>query len=541
MCALLDRAAQLWPLRASLEFQAQTFTWQDTAQRSRALALALQEHGVKKGDRIAFLGLNSHRYVECYFAPAYIGAIFVPLNYRCSVRELIEYVQDISPRVLFVDAEFAEVAREIQQACDSVELLVCSDNNEVAKQGGDDALPVNQSNDLPCYLPSYDELIDPIISKHGNGLSALMSPGGAEDTMIIFSTGGTTGRAKGVMLSHANFFCNTRSSIALYDFNDGESMLTAGPLFHLAAGSRIFSLVAVGGFTTILAKFETVAVLQAIAKESISFFSLVPTMLQMMLDHPEFDDFDLSSLRMITYGAAPMPESLIKRALEEFPFVGFMQGFGMTETSPIVSCLDAKYHVLEGANAGKLKSIGKPIEGIETCIIDEQDNEVAANIVGELCVRGDNVMQGYWQQEELSKKVLRDGWYHTGDGAYVDEQGFLFLAGRIKDMIVSGGENVYPIEVENILGDHDAVNQCAVIGIPHEQWGEAVHGVISVKPGVIVEEKELIDYCRDRLAHYKCPVSVTIQTAPLPLSSVNKILKSKLREPFWQGRDSDII
>ena len=268
---------------------------------------------------------------------------------------------------------------------------------------------------------------------------------------------------------------------------------------------------------------------------------MVPTMFQLLLGHPKFSSFDLSSLRMITYGAAPMPMALMRRIIRAFPGADIYQSFGMTEASPVVTVLDCSYHNLDDSNQKLLSSVGKPVPYVELKIFDEDNREMACGEIGEIVVRGPNIMKGYWQLPELSQQSLEGGWYHTGDAGYLDQQGFLYLEGRVKDMIVSGGENVYPIEVENVLSDHPAVHQCAVIGIPHATRGEAVHGVISLQKGESASESELIGFCRERLAHYKCPVSVSIWKESLPLSAVNKILKSELRKPFWEGHKSQLV
>jgi len=250
-------------------------------------------------------------------------------------------------------------------------------------------------------------------------------------------------------------------------------------------------------------------------------------------------------LRMITYGAAPMPMALVSRLIRGFPGAQIYQSYGMTEASPVITVLDCRYHDLDGVDSERnrtlLTSVGRPVPYVDIRVIDGSGNQVVNGQTGEIIVRGPNIMTGYWQLPETTASALKGGWYHTGDGGYFDADGFLYLTGRVKDMIVSGGENIYPIEVENVLCDHAAVHQCAVIGIPHAVWGEAVHAVISLKPGTTVTEAELISFCRQHLAHYKCPVSASIQSEPLPLSAVNKILKSELRKPFWQGRGSELI
>jgi acyl-CoA synthetase (AMP-forming)/AMP-acid ligase II len=368
-----------------------------------------------------------------------------------------------------------------------------------------------------------------------------LAPSKNDETVVIFYTGGTTGRSKGVMLSNTNVACNTRCSIGLYRLQDAWNFIIFGPLFHLAAGARVFSCTAVGGHALIQAKFDVLEVLRGIEAYRINTTTLVPTMLQMMLDHPEFSSFDLSSLEMLAYGAAPLSVALLGRVIQAFPEVEIFQTYGMTEASPILTSLDSKYHTVSGPNAGRLASVGQAVSHVELKIVDERGLELPADETGQILARGENIMTGYLNLPEQTAQALVDGWYHTGDAGYLDQEGFLFLEGRVKDMIVSGGENVYPIEVENVLSHHPAVHQCAVIGIPHNSWGEAVHAVVVFEKGLQADEADLIQYCKQHIAGYKCPVSVSVRGEPMPLSPVNKILKSELRKPFWAGRDSKLI
>ncbi len=516
----LEKAENRWPDKPAVSFQGKTLNWKETAERCRGLAQLLVHAGVRRGDRVAFLGFNSRSCFESYYAPALIGAMLVPINYRLSLREMIECIDDAGPRVLIVDAAHRDQGMAIRQACSCVEKIIYAD----------EGMP-------PKGMLSYEQALNEAVKPNLVDLT----PSENDDTVMFFYTGGTTGRSKGVMLTNANLAANTIGTAPLYKLVEGETFLIAGPMFHLAAGARVFTVAEMGGHCIILPKFDALEVLQAIEKYHINSITMVPTMFQLLLDHPQFSSIDLSSLRMITYGAAPMPFALMSRIIEAFPGTDIYQSFGMTEASPVVTVLDCKYHTLEESNLNVLSSAGKPVPYVDVKIFDEKDRELANGEIGEIVVRGPTIMKGYWQLPELTQQALEGGWYHTGDAGYMDAQGFLYLEGRVKDMIVSGGENVYPIEVENVLSDHSAVHQCAVIGIPHATWGEAVHGVISLKQGKSVSEQELIEFCRERLAHYKCPVSITIKDESLPLSAVNKILKSELRKPFWKGHKSQLI
>lgn len=521
ICDLLEIAANKWPDKPAITFQNKTQTWSETFQRCHAAATMLKQAGVERGDRVIFLGLNSNVCYESYYSPALIGAILVPVNYRLSVREMIECVEDCAPKVLIVDAHYVEPAKAIQKACSSIGTVIYV---------GAEATPEG--------MISYEQTLADIIA---SGEQCAISPSKDDETVIVFYTGGTTGRSKGVMLSNFNFQCNTDCSIPLYRMQEGWNFIVLGPLFHLAAGARVFSSTAIGGHCVILPKFDVLDMFQTIERYQINSATLVPTMLQMTLDHPEFANFDRSSLKMIAYGAAPMSMALLSRVIQAFPDTEIFQTFGMTEAAPVLTTLDSKYHVLEGPNSNKLGSVGQAVSHVDLKIVDEDEMELPAGETGEILAQGENIMTGYWNLPDLTAAALQGGWYHTGDAGYLDEEGFLFLEGRIKDMIVSGGENVYPIEVENVLSDHPAIHQCAVIGIPHEIWGEAVHAVVVLEGESQATEKELINFCKDQIASYKCPISVTFRDEPMPLSPINKILKTELRKPFWEGRNSKLV
>ncbi|NKB34463.1 MAG: AMP-binding protein [Pseudomonadales bacterium] len=518
---LLFSAAEKWPDKPAISFLGKTQNWLETKNRCVAAATLLKQLGVKPGDRVAFLGLNSNVCFESYWSPALAGATMVPVNYRLAVREMIECVQDCTPTVLIVDQNYLEQAQQIVASCPSVSSIVSCG-----------------ASDIPEGMVSYEQSVNDIIA---NKSYAELTPSSDEEIVIIFYTGGTTGRSKGVMLSHFNFKSNTECSIPLYRMQQHWVFLVIGPLFHLAAGSRVFSSTALGGHAVILPKFDVVELMKNVEKYQVNSATLVPTMYQMILDHPELGSYDLSSLKMLASGAAPLSIALLSRIVTAFPYVEFFQTYGMTEASPILTSLDSMYHVLEGPNSNKLGSVGRAVKHVDLIIADENDNELPPNSVGQILARGENIMTGYWHLQEQTAEALKDGWYHTGDAGYLDEEGFLFLEGRVKDMIVSGGENIYPIEVENVLEDHPAIHQCAVIGIPHETWGEAVHAVVLLKDGTQLSEQELIQFCKQQIASYKCPVSVSFREEPMPLSPINKILKTELRKPFWKGRDSNLV
>jgi long-chain acyl-CoA synthetase len=294
------------------------------------------------------------------------------------------------------------------------------------------------------------------------------------------------------------------------------------------------------GANAFIKTFSPEALAQAIERDRVTHTLLVPTMIQMFVDHPGIAARDLSSLQHITYGASPISEALLDRAMARLPGVRFTQGYGMTELSPIATVLLPEQHVGAGRAKGRHRSGGRAAIGVEVRIVDADDRPVPAGTVGEIAVRGDNVMMGYWNRPEETAKAVIDGWMHTGDGGYMDEDGFVYIVDRIKDMIVTGGENVYSTEVENVVAQHPGVLQCAVIGIPDKQWGEAVHAVVVVKTGTTLDAADLIAFCKDRIGSYKCPRSVDVRTDPLPMSGAGKILKRELRRPFWENQGRQV-
>jgi long-chain acyl-CoA synthetase len=357
------------------------------------------------------------------------------------------------------------------------------------------------------------------------------------DLAGIFYTGGTTGRSKGVMLSHGNLMANALNGLAEFPASGELAYLHAAPMFHLANAGAMYMMLLRGGANVMIPAFTPEGVLAIIEKERVTDVVLAPTMIQMLADHPRVGSYDLSSLIRVTYGASPISEAVLRRAMAALPNVEFAQGYGMTELSPLATFLHWKEHIGAGFAKGRHRSAGRATFDCEVRIVDPHDEPVAAGVIGEIVARGDNVMMGYWERPDETAKAVVDGWMHTGDGGYMDEDGFVYIVDRVKDMIITGGENVYSIEVENALAQHPAVAQCAVIGIPDEEWGEQVHAVVVPRSGALVSADELVAFAKTRIAHYKCPRSVEIRDALLPLSGAGKILKRELRKPFWKDEE----
>ncbi|HSV46145.1 MAG TPA: AMP-binding protein [Ramlibacter sp.] len=458
----------------------------------QASALALR--GVGAGDRVALLAANSDQLIQAIFACWWMGAAACPLNIRWSAAELAYAVADSGAALLLIDDTFAAAVPE-----GSTPRLTL------------DAFAL-QAQDLPAA---------PDTRTGGDALAA------------ILYTGGTTGRAKGVMLSHANFWsaCMTRGA-ELNNAPESVSLLVA-PLFHVAGLGRLIGQSIVGGGCVTMPQFRAGPVLAAIEQHGISDIIVVPSMLQSLLDDPQFHAARLQHLNRIAFGAAPMPPDLLDRALAAWPEAEFFQAYGLTETAGAL-CINLPANHRDARRArGLVHSVGRAGLGAEIVIAGEDGRELPRGEVGEILARGPMVTQGYWRQPEATAAALQGGWLHTGDAGRMDGDGYLFIVDRLKDMIISGGENVYCAEVETALRSHPAVAQAAVIGVPDARWGESVHAVVVLQPGATTAPVELTEtlraWCRTQLAGYKCPRSIAFTDA-LPMSAAGKVLKNALRE-----------
>jgi acyl-CoA synthetase (AMP-forming)/AMP-acid ligase II len=512
----LHRAVQQHPQRIAMRCGKRQRSFREFADRVARLAGALQQLGMQEGDRVAMLSLNSDRYHEYQMAVPWGGGVMNPCNIRWSAAEILYSLNDSGSSILLVDDSFRVMVEQFRGDARTLrEVIYCGDGEPPAGMHGYEAL-------IAATAPVPDAV------RRG------------EDLAGIFYTGGTTGFPKGVMLSHNNLYS---SSLALHAeglATPGGTYLHAAPMFHLADMAMALMHSIEGNSHSFIPAFNPEAVLDTLERDRVSCVLLVPTMIQMMVDHPAMKKpRDLSALKTVIYGASPIAEAVLERAMAALPGVGFVQAYGMTELSPLATVNPAWTHTAEGRKAGKLRAAGRAGYCIELRIVDAEGQELPRGTVGEVVVRGPNVMQGYWNQPALTAAAVRQGWMHTGDGAWMDEDGFIFIADRLKDMIISGGENVYSGEVENAVAQHVGVAACAVIGIPSTQWGEAVHAVVVRKPGQDVSDADLIAHCKSLIAGYKCPRSVDFVDA-LPLSGAGKVLKTKLREPFWQGRERNV-
>ena len=492
-------------------------TWSEVASRVQKMAGALQGLGIGDGDPVAVLTLNSHRYFELHFSPLWAGGVVVPLNTRLAAPELIFQMNDCRAKVLVVDDAFLPMLPAFRKELETVEHYVYADDG-----------------DTPEGLLDYETLL-------AKGEAIPDAGRNGDDVMGVFYTGGTTGRSKGVLLTHDNIVINAMNATVSLKYDPSDIYLHAAPMFHLADGASTFAFTMAAGTHVFIKAFEPELTLRTIQQFGVTRVTLVPTMINMVINHPTVGDFDLSSLRAILYGASPIPTAMLRQAMSTLK-CDFAQGYGMTELSPLATVLwpEDHRHDEDSPLAMRLKSAGTPVPTAEVCVMDDDNNELPQGEVGEICVRGPMVMKGYLNMPEATAEAIRDGWMHTGDMGYADEHGFFYLVDRSKDMIISGGENIYSVEVESAIYQHSAVLEAAVVGIPNEQWGEAVHAVVVLKPGASATEKELIEQCHALIAGYKCPKSVSFEEEPLPKSGAGKILKRDLRAPFWEGSDRQI-
>jgi long-chain acyl-CoA synthetase len=471
----------------------------------------LRELGVERGDRFALMMVNSPEYLVLFHAALLGGGVVNPLNLRFAPKELAYVLQDSGSKVCFVDQHFAPIIDQVKEEAGLEHVILVGE--------GDAA-----------HTMTYADLLSsatPLIPEEGE----------ESDPVVLMYTGGTTGLPKGVLSNQRGQVMNLNHCLMTLPYERDSSFLLQTPMFHAASTFTMTSLPAAGGHIVTVPMFEPVAVMGAVQKYQPTFTVMVPTMIGMTLSHPEFTPDALASLTAIGYGASPMPQVLLEQLASLYPELDLWQVYGMTEASPLVTVLRPEDH---RAGGGLLRSAGAPVTGVELSIRDIDGSEVPIGEAGEVCARGGNFMVEYWNKPDATRDAFAGGWYHSGDAGYVDADGFLYLVDRVKDMIVTGGENVYSAEVENAIASHPAVLQVAVIGVPSEEWGEAVHAIVVLRDGTEATDAEIIDHAREWIAGYKVPKSVTFRTDPLPLSGAMKVLKRELRAPYWEGRDRNV-
>jgi len=502
------------PDRPAIIFEGKRFTFSELSEKVNRLANALVDLGIEKGERVAILQVNCNQYVEVYYAVAKIGAIFVPLNFRAKSEELVYMLNNSEASTLFVGERYVELVNSIRPDLPLVKHYISIEG----KQEG---------------MLDYEELLASASDEE------LFTDIADEDITMLMYTAGTTGLPKGVPLSHNSFSLYVLGNVNPADPEIEETNLLTMPLYHVAGAQAMLAATYGGRSLAIMRQFEVDEWLETVEREKANRAMLVPTMLKRVIDHPDLDKYDLSSLKVITYGAAPMPFEVIRKAIELFPGVNFINAFGQTETASTITTLGPDDHIIEGTEEEKEKklrrltsSIGRPMSDVEMKIIDDTGNDLPLGEVGEIVARGPRVMSGYWKDaEKTAKAITADGWLHTGDMGYMDEEGYFYLAARADDLIIRGGENISPEEVENALYSHPAVEEAAVIGVPDPEWGQEPRAIVVLKEGKTATAEELIDFCRERLASFKRPRSVVF-TDELPRTSTGKVLKRVLREEY---------
>jgi len=515
---LLMITAAIVPDRDAIVFDEKRFTFGEIYERANRLANALSDLGVVAGDRVAVMQVNCNEHIESYFATAKLDAIFVPINFRARSEELSFMLNDSGVKAIILGQRYQDMIRTIKPELTTVEHQI------TLETPGDGFL-------------FYDDIL-------ANASDDERFPAGdGEDLTIIMFTAGTTGTPKGVMLSHDSFSSYILANVDPVDIENAEKNILTVPLHHIAGIQAVMAAI-YGGRTLVLQRqFDEEGWMKLVQEEKVNRAMMVPTMLKRLMDQPTFGDYDLSSLEVITYGAAPMPLEVIKKAIAEFPGTRFINAFGQTETASTITMLPPDAHDIREddpdyeSKLKRLGSIGKPLSDVEVLIVDEDGKEVAVGENGEIVARGQRLMKGYWNREEATKETLRGGWLYTGDLGYWDEEGYIFLSGRAKDFLKRGGEMIAPEEVEQIIMSHPAVDEAAIIGIPDIEWGERVRAIVVKKPGAELTAEDVIEHCRPRMAGFKRPEDV-IFIEELPRNPMGKVLKRVLREDYPQPIDA---
>jgi acyl-CoA synthetase (AMP-forming)/AMP-acid ligase II len=510
-------SAAICPDRDFIVFEGERWSYEQTGERVNRLAFALDGLGVAKGDRIGIMSTNCPQYIETYFAAAKTGAILVPLNFRAKSDELEYMLEAAEIKVLFAGKRYEEMIRDLMPKLTKLEAAILIEGPSDGMLAYDDLVGKDTEDEF------FAEVED-------------------EDNTILMFTSGTTGRPKAVPMTHETFSAYILENVDPADPELEEKNILTVPLYHVA-GIQGMLAAAYGGRTLVLmAQFAVKDWLDSVQNEGANRAMLVPTMLKQIIEFEEFATYDLSSLSVITYGAASMPFDVIKKSIELLPDVSFINAFGQTETGSTITMLGPEDHKIEGTDAEKEKklnrlssSIGKALPDVEVMIIDEDEEPVGPGIVGEIVAMGPRIMSGYWGDEEKTKKAFTaDGWLRTSDRGYMDEEGYIFLSGRADDLIIRGGENISPIEIENALATHPKIDEAAVIAVPSEEWGQEPRAVVVLKAGETASEEEIIEHCRGQLASFKRPRSVVFLDE-LPRSALGKLSRKGLAAEYGRS------
>ncbi len=505
---ILNHWARHRPDAIATEQDGRTLTYAELDDLSRRAIGLLQSHGVQKGDRIAWLGKNSDLYALLYAVAGRFGAVVAPVGWRLAPPEVAFIVKDTGAKLVFAGEEFLDIARSIAAGLEHRPDVI----------GEHEAWALIRARD-----------------------PAEFEPAGQGDAMLQLYTSGTTGNPKGVPLTNGNLLGLRRHALAAAlpwaEYLPGDCVMVAMPVAHIGGSGLINISFASGVRALIHAEFNPQKMLEGIEQGGTHMF-IVPAALQMVIQHPLAASTDFSNLRYLMYGAAPMPLELLKEAVKTMPTTGFLQAYGMTETTGTICSLPPEDHSLEGNK--RMRSAGKAVPGAEVAVLGPDGNELPRGEIGEVAVRSPSNTSGYWQLPDATASTIdANGWLHTGDAAYMDEDGYVYIQDRIKDMIITGGENVYPAEVESAIYGHPAIAEVAVIGIPSERWGEEVKACVVAKPGMEVDPNDVIAWARERIAPFKVPKSVDV-IPELPRNPTGKVMRRELRAPYWEGRDRQV-
>lgn len=491
------------PDRVAISTDQRTVTYAELDDLSNRAAQVLTGHGIGRGDRVAFLSMNRIEYFELMFGSAKLGAVTVPVNWRLAPAEVDGVLSDAQPDVLLVEHDLLHLVGDAHTARLGDRMLI------VGSTAGDrdwGALTANASN------------VDPDIE---------VTP---DDVMWQLYTSGTTGKPKGVMLMHRNLFDMVDGLADQWHFDPGCVVYVPYPSFHAVGTAWPVITMHRGGRVLLRRSFDPVDFVRSVEAYGVTLAMMVPAVLNMVLSEPETRAHDLSSLRHIVYGAAPISQAVLNTAIELLPGCSFHHAYGLTECTGTVTTMQWEEH---RPGTERMKSCGRPLPWVEMKVVDPATgDEVEPRTVGEVCTRGPSVMRGYYDASDATAAAISDGWLHTGDAGFVDEDGYLYLTDRVTDMIISGGENIYPAEVENVLFSHPDIREAAVVGMPDDRWGEVVFAVVVAVDGSDLEPDAVIAYCREHLGRYKCPSRVVVRNEPLPLNPTGKVLRRELRTQY---------